>query len=199
MAIINEKYPCSAGIYKLTCIENGKIYIGKSVNLFNRLGDHRRCSNRGIGKCYFENALVKYGWTSFEVEILELIPDFDKSNPNHRELILNKETNYIEMYNSNDVNVGYNLCKRSNDRTGIPCSEETKKKMSQAALGKPKSKEAVEKMRKSKTGKSRKAHSSESIERMRQSKTGKKRKPFSEETKRKMSKSKLGNTNSQKK
>ena len=34
----------SAGIYKLTCSTNGKIYIGKAVNLYKRLNRHKNCA-----------------------------------------------------------------------------------------------------------------------------------------------------------
>ncbi len=192
MEKIKTEYPKDAGIYKLTCINNGKIYIGKGNNIETRLSNHRRCANRSNGKCYFENALIKYGWDSFEVEILELIPNFDKNNPTHKELIHDKESYYIELFNSTDINVGYNLCKRSNDRTGILCSEETKKKMSLAALGKPKSKEHIEKMRKTKTGVPHPGHSPEALEKMSLSKLGKKRPEFSEEWKQNIGKGHIG-------
>lgn len=38
-------YPKAAGIYKLTCDNNGKIYIGKSINIRKRLESHKNCKN----------------------------------------------------------------------------------------------------------------------------------------------------------
>ena len=50
----NVEYPKEAGIYKLTCSDNGKIYIGKAVNLYNRINAHKNLSKTLIGKCYFD-------------------------------------------------------------------------------------------------------------------------------------------------
>lgn len=169
-------YPKEAGIYKLTCINNGKIYIGKSVNIYNRLGDHRRCAKKTKGDYYFENALIKHGWDSFTVEILEIIDNFDKLKD--KEILLDKESRYIEEFNSTDKSKGYNVCKYSTDGTGIPkppCSEEHKLKISL-----------------SKKGKSNGPHTEESIEKMRQSKLGRKRPEFSEEWKQNIGKGHLG-------
>ncbi len=80
---MEDKYPKEAGIYKLTCVNNGKIYIGKSVNLYDRMGDYRRCAKKSIGRYYFENALIKHGWDSFKVEIVEIF-----ENLRRRKIIL---------------------------------------------------------------------------------------------------------------
>lgn len=187
----NEENLKVAGIYKLTSKINNKIYIGKSINLYNRLRQHCNCSKRLVkGNSYIENVLKKHGWDSFTVEILETIEGFDKSQ--HNNILLERESHYIDLFDSTNIDIGYNLCRFSTDRTGFKCSDETKLKMSLASRGKPKSSEAVEKMRKSKIGKPRKPHSKETIEKINQTKAlnkalGKPRKPFSEETRKKMS------------
>jgi group I intron endonuclease len=175
----HNNYPTVAGIYKLTCRDTGKIYVGKAINLFKRLKRHKNNENKLIGKCYFENVIKKYGWASFDVEILETFDNFDMKNDNLK--ILEKEANYIKLFDSTNPNIGYNLCKYSNDRTGVLCSAETKLKISQANKGKPKSREAIEKMRQSKLGKSNGPHTEETKERMRRAKLGKQRAPFTEE------------------
>lgn len=48
--------PKSVGIYKLTYTNNDKIYIGKSVNLYNRLQSYIICKN-DIGR-YIKNAIL---------------------------------------------------------------------------------------------------------------------------------------------
>jgi group I intron endonuclease len=182
----NEEYPKKAGIYKLTCIQNGKIYIGKSVCIYRRLHNHKNCSKNLSGRWHFENALIKYGWSSFSVEILEIFENFDKNNDDHRKLLLEKESNYIKLFDSTSPNIGYNQCKFSTDSTGIrrgPPSAETRLKMSLSQKGKPRSRESVEKMRKTKTGIPHKGHSTEALLKMRESKLGVKRPEFSEEWK----------------
>lgn len=83
-------YPKKAGIYKLTCV-NGKVYIGKSVNIFNRLRQHK---NPKV-KYHLQNAILKYGWDSFTVEILEVYDKFDKEKDN--KFLLERESFYIEL------------------------------------------------------------------------------------------------------
>jgi group I intron endonuclease len=60
------------GIYKITCTENGKFYIGSSVDLKERIGQHKRAlaqkmhCNRKLQRSY-----DKYGKDKFVFEILE--------------------------------------------------------------------------------------------------------------------------------
>ena len=161
---VNCEYPKEAGVYKFTRIDNGKMYIGKSVNLRDRLNDHK---NLKIGSCYFEHALIKHGWSAFSVEILYVFENFDKTKDN--DALLNIETDYIDLFDSTNREKGYNICRSSNDGTGIPLSEEHKEKIRQSSLGRTFSDETRKKLSKSKLGKT-----------------------LSEETKSKMSKSKIG-------
>lgn len=57
------------GIYKFTNKVNGKVYIGKSVDVYYRYKDHINKCNRGQ-KCLFYNALRKYGIEGFNYEII---------------------------------------------------------------------------------------------------------------------------------
>ncbi len=140
-----------AGIYKLTCKNNGKIYIGKSVNIARRLKEHKLCGTKTVGKYFFQNVIIKHGWESFEVEILEKFEDFDKLRDNST--LLKRETYYINLFDSSNREKGYNICKESTDKTGIPHSEETKEKIRQANLGKKLSTETKKKISESKLGK----------------------------------------------
>lgn len=179
----HSNYPKEAGIYKLTCVNNGKIYIGKAVNIFNRLTAHRN-SEKYKTTYYFQRAIKKYGWESFTVEILEIFENFDKSKDNLT--LLKRESYYIDMFNSNDDIIGYNICSYSNDRTGIPVSEETRKRMSQ-----PRTEEHKKNLSLSRLGKKRKSFTAETREKMRQSKLGK---TLTEEHKESMRQANLGKT-----
>ena len=183
----DSQYPKGAGIYKLTCIPNGKIYIGKSIGLKARLKNHKNACNKATGRYYFQHALIKYGWESFRVEILEVFEDFDKFDNDHKRLILEKESHYITLYNSTDRNVGYNTCELSTDRTGYKCSEEHKAKIGRANLGKRHSEETKEKLRNRKM-------SDETKEKIKASKLGS---IVSDETKEKMSRTRKGFTHSE--
>lgn len=144
-----SKYPAKAGVYKFTCTNNGKIYIGKSINMRIRFNGHKdifRKTRKRKGT-YFENALKKHGWDSFEIEILEIFENFDKFNDN--DALLEREAFYIELFDSTNPKKGYNSCKYSTDRTGVPCSDETKERLRQVNLGKIHSDATRNKMRES--------------------------------------------------
>lgn len=90
------------GIYKFTNKQNGKSYIGQSVDISQRIKDHeqRAFNNYPSNKEYeksFYRALRKYGINNFDFEILELC---DKNKLNEREKY------YIELYDS--YKNGYN-------------------------------------------------------------------------------------------
>lgn len=188
------KYPKEAGIYKLTCSISGKIYVGKSVNIKRRLYQHKSSKEDG----YFQRAVTKHGWDSFEVEILETVENFNKLEDNIH--LLEREAYYINLYESTNRDKGYNRCEFSNDTTGNPVSIETREKMRQKKmgntinLGKTHSPEAKEKMKDAKLGKPNlscvgKVCSDETKNKIRLSKLGKKQ---TEEHKEKIRLSNLG-------
>lgn len=123
--------PKSAGIYKLTCINNNKIYIGKSVNLYVRLPSYKRCG-KDIGP-YIKNAILKHGWDSFKIDIIEIFEEFDKSKDSNS--LLDRESHYIKLYNSTNTDIGYNICDYSTDKTGMKMSDESREKMSKSHMG----------------------------------------------------------------
>jgi group I intron endonuclease len=187
-----SKYPKDAGVYKLTCTDNGKIYIGKSFNIFSRLGNYRRYEKKPKGRYYFENAIIKYGWDSFTVEILETFKNFDKVRD--KDLLFERESYYIKLYNSTNTDIGYNICSYSTDRTGVKSSEEARKNISRGQLGRVHSEETKEKLRQAKLGKPGHPHSEETKEKLRSLNIGKK---ISEETKEKLRKVRLGTKHSE--
>jgi group I intron endonuclease len=203
------EYPKAAGIYKLTCLTNNKVYIGKTINIKRRINDHRKSKIIPNKKYKIAHAIVKYGWDSFTVEILDVFENFIKSNPEHNQQLLDTETKFIEMFDTTNNEKGYNICKHSTDRTGHICSEESKLKMSQAQkkvirifddekreqlrqcrLGKKMSDDAKEKIRNHRLGKK---HSENSKEKMSIQRKGRITTHIvSEETRKKMSAARLG-------
>ena len=83
-------------IYKIN-YPNGKIYIGKTINLKRRMYEHNNI-NKAKQPC--DKAIVKYGKVT-EIEILEMIED--------PTMLDEREVYYIKTYNSTDRRVGYNL------------------------------------------------------------------------------------------
>ena len=89
-------------IYRLTNVVNGKVYIGQTVTkLETRLSAHKRNARKGLNKFFITNAIAKYGFDSFDVEILAIVP-VDQLD--------SLEARMITEHNSKNENYGYNLC-----------------------------------------------------------------------------------------
>lgn len=134
-----------SGIYKITQLSSGRVYIGSSVNIYQRWETHK--SSFGIdgrGNPYLSNAWMKHGENDFKFEIIETVP-------NKRDLIT-REQFWIDKYNASNRQFGFNIApvagnllgtkqtkktieKRVKKNTGKKRSEETKRKMSKAAMG----------------------------------------------------------------
>jgi group I intron endonuclease len=152
------------GIYKITNLINGKVYIGKS-----EVSIEDRWKYAGTTNEHFANAIKKYGINNFKFEVLI------ETDQHLNEL----ETQYILEYKSNDQHFGYN---KTLGGDGCLATEETKKKMSENWTPR----EPWNK------GKKTKPHSSETKLRMSASHKGKTTGPHSEERKRKNSESHIG-------
>ena len=94
--VMDKKYL----IYKHTNKINNKVYIGLTSydNTEKRWGvngeKYKTCT-------YFYHAILKYGWNNFNHEVLE-------TNLSQEEAC-EKEKYYIDLYNSNHEEYGYNL------------------------------------------------------------------------------------------
>lgn len=88
-----------SGIYKIENLINGKIYIGQSIDIYNRFYQHQHTKD----KYYLHRAIQKDGIKNFDFSILEKNL-FSKENRNEREKY------WIQYYNSIAPN-GYNLTK----------------------------------------------------------------------------------------
>jgi group I intron endonuclease len=110
-------------IYKLTNTLNGKAYVGQTTQeLSRRIHSHKNEKrNRHIS-----NAIHQYGFDNFLVEIL--VCSFSKEALNEFEAIIVEQQNTM-------FPAGYNH-RAGGNQNGI-CSEELKKKISQAKKGKP--------------------------------------------------------------
>ena len=88
-------------VYKFENLLNGKIYIGLTSNLNNRIREHIKCSS---GKfpihCYIHKALKKYGLINFNLYWKKY---------NSEEDVIKAEIYYISKYQTNQSTKGYNL------------------------------------------------------------------------------------------
>lgn len=129
------------GIYKITS-PSGKIYIGQGVNIEHRWECYKGLHCKTQTKLY--NSFLKHGVENHNFEIIHTCKE---------EELNDLEIYYINFYNTFNTEHGLNL--REGGNSGGRLSDETKKKQSEAKIGKPQSIESVQKRIKSNTGKKR--------------------------------------------
>lgn len=104
---------------------NNKIYVGQTFDLNKRINGHKSETFSRLRNHPFYNAIRKYNLNNFDIVELENIEDNCADD---------REAFYIQYFKSYDRNYGYNIelggCKNK------IISEETKKKISDANVGK---------------------------------------------------------------
>lgn len=108
-----------SGIYCIKNLINNKVYIGKSMNIYERILNHIHLLNRESlnENRYLIRSWKKYGKDNFQYIVLEYL-DRDESVLKERELY------WILYYNSIDRNYGYNL--RLDTSTSCIVSKDTR-------------------------------------------------------------------------
>lgn len=155
--IISINIPNLPGIYRFTNKINGKIYIGKSVNLKQRLSRYKNYFKKDCPGIFYKS-VKKHGWENFTFEIIELFP-----SRTHfiSEYLLEREAFWISFYNSTNKEIGYNIIShggnifgfkhlkstRPNHFLGKKHSVEARKKMSFARKGVARTEEEKQKLR----------------------------------------------------
>jgi group I intron endonuclease len=114
-------------IYKITSPSN-KVYIGQTINFEKRVNHYKKLNCKTQIRLY--NSLLKYGFDSHKIEIIENCK-FDELN--------NRERYYQELYDC--INKGLNLIYTNTSEKRKLISEETRKKMSESGKIKVFSKE----------------------------------------------------------
>ena len=176
--------PETSGIYRITCIATGKIYIGSAINLWKRWKVHRRELNRGRHhNPILQNAWNKYGKESFVFEVLELVLPIsltareqywlDTVKPFSRKGFnvdrvagspLGRKHTPETRAKLREINLG-----KPGTRLGAKATPESRAKMSASHLGKPHSEAHRRKVSEARTGKT---HRQETKEKIRQAKLG---------------------------
>jgi group I intron endonuclease len=126
-------------IYEFVNNINGKNYIGQSVDYKKRIRDHKFNYNKGIKNTLFYNALKKYGWENFSINIIEDCSD---------ELLNEKEIYWIKEKKSL-FPTGYNILEGGNQARHTDIS---KQKLSEGRKGMKFSESHIENLRKSHLG-----------------------------------------------
>lgn len=113
-----------AGVYRWTNLTNNKSYIGSGTNLSKRLRDYYSLRNleRQIknNKSMIYRSIIKYGFSSFTLEILEYCS---------ASLSISREQYYLDF-----LKPEYNILKKAGSSLGRKHSDEAKAKMREKAL-----------------------------------------------------------------
>ncbi len=129
-------------IYKITNTINGKIYIGQTIqSLKARKRDHRNKVTR-LSNLYLYRAFNKYGFESFEWEVL------DQAESKHE--LDEKERFYIKQFRATHRKYGYNMT--FGGEGGIQ-TEEVRQRIGASNKGRIKSESERKKLSKSLKGK----------------------------------------------
>lgn len=128
-------------LYRITNKQNGKIYIGQTVQPDKRWSQHRNDAAKPT--MVIHHAIKKYGADNFEFEVIAGCKTWEDTN--------DVETLLVSQYGSLVPN-GYNIAPGG---MNAPKTEEWKRKVSQALMGHEVSQETRDKVSKGNTGKVR--------------------------------------------
>lgn len=111
----------TSGIYKITNLNDNKVYIGSSINVTKRQYKHFwMLRNNKHDNLHLQNSFNKFGEDSFLFEIIQFCDVND---------LIFLENSYITKYKSNNPNYGYNLAKVNEFRRNT-YNDEVKLKLS---------------------------------------------------------------------
>jgi group I intron endonuclease len=181
-----EKY--RAGIYNIYCTVNGKQYVGSSNDIQRRWGEHRRDLRAKEHHCpHLQNAWNKYGENAFIFNVIEHV-----IGTLTREGLIKTEQIWIDANWPDELL--FNSRSKAESNLGRKVSEETRKKLSAALMGRPSPLKGIplsEEHRKNvslaKLGKPQGPRSEETRKKISVTSTGRKKGPMSEAQRQKLS------------
>lgn len=143
------QYNGTQGVYSITNITNGHMYIGSTVDIRGRWNRHKSdlCSNKHHNQ-YLQRAWNKYGEDDFVFQLIEQVPLADNLTKVEQSYLDALEPEYNIANDAEHPMLGKEMPKEARQKisqslqgrkpwnTGKSLDEETKKKMSEAHQGK---------------------------------------------------------------
>ena len=122
--------PRSSGVYKATCYPTAKLYIGSSVNMRARVGQHVNRLRRGLHpNPHLQSAWDRYGEAAFNWEVVE-----ERTSD---ELLIAEQC-YLDLYQAYDRRYGFNIRTQAESNAGLPGprhSDEVRQRLSESKRG----------------------------------------------------------------
>lgn len=86
--ILQENYRNACGIYAITCVQNGKVYVGQTKERFERRYWHHRwhLENGSHHNTHLQRAWNKYGDNNFTFSVLEVCDECDLNDAECRHI-----------------------------------------------------------------------------------------------------------------
>jgi group I intron endonuclease len=142
---IKNQLKNKSGIYIFWLTSNKQnCYVGSGVDLSRRIQTHYRNALINNKHPKFYNAVKKYGWSNFSLQILDLVP---KSH------LITREQYWLTLLRkSNSWKESYNLLEKANYWEGYSHTLESKIKISQSKKGKSLTPEHIKNISQGKMG-----------------------------------------------
>lgn len=118
-----------SGVYCITNVRTGKVYVGSATCIKGRLIGHRACLRKNKhDNSYLQHAWNKYGEATFKFSVLKTCPTDE---------MVEWEQFYIDHLRAAVRAYGYNLCPTAGSTLGLKWTEESKKRMSEERKADP--------------------------------------------------------------
>jgi group I intron endonuclease len=113
------------GVYRIQNVVDGRVYVGSGINVKRRFRDHYKALQNGQhANKHLQRAWDKYGGENFEFSVILLCGKDD---------LLSYEQYYIDSMRACEA--GYNICQKAGNTLGRKHSDDTREKIRLRAIG----------------------------------------------------------------
>jgi group I intron endonuclease len=126
-------------VYAIKNKTNGKMYVGSALDYKSRVKLHKSQLKRRVHhSVLLQRAVEKYGIDNFDFFVLEVVS---------KDSLIQREQHYMNVYQSFDSSLGYNVAPIAGSTLGFKHSEDSVRKNRERQIGVKQPKELVERRR----------------------------------------------------